>query len=91
MARFRAWIEGRYGNQASRMGDEGIVAEVTAAKVGVFVQGVVAEGGGEEFQVFATQGRIPGDGVFLGTVQLDASGEVRFTVNNAALVKKEDR
>jgi hypothetical protein len=91
MARFRAWIEGRYGNQARRMGDDGVLAELTAAKVGVHVVGRLNDRDQEEFQVFATQGRRAGvEPVYLGVVHVQ-NGEVRFTVNNAALLAKEDR
>jgi hypothetical protein len=84
MARFRAWIEGRYGNQARRMGDDGVLAEVTAAKVGVHVVGRLNAQGHEEFQVFATRGRRTGvEPVYLGSVALTAEGDVTFTREEA--------
>jgi hypothetical protein len=80
MARFRAWIEGRYGNQARRMGDDGVLAELTASRVGVHVVGRLNANGLEEFAVFATQGRRGGmEPVYLGVVELDPKGTVIFT------------
>ena len=74
MARFRAWIEGRYGNQASRMGDEMVLAEVTAQKVGVYVEAWVNPKGEDEVRVYATQGRLAA-----GTHQHQYLGRVRRT------------
>lgn len=79
MARFRAWIEGRFGNQASRMGDDGILAEATTETAGVYVVGRVTEQGEEEFQIFATRGRRTAlEPLLLGTVQATEAGGVIF-------------
>lgn len=84
MARFRAWIQGAYGNQASRTGDEAIVAEITAEKVGVYVVGGPTEKDKDqdEFFVYATRGRRErGDTLAflcLGRVSLSPEGRVSF-------------
>jgi hypothetical protein len=71
MARFRAFIKGHKGG--SRLGDEesGIVAEITAAEVGVTVRGHVDRNDDTEvFELFLTRGRMSWPPYLLGTVRL---------------------
>lgn len=78
MARFRARIVGRHGNEATRLGDETVIAEVTAQHVGVQVHGVLDAAGDELFRVYATGGRTAGRRapIYLGRVQLIAGAVV---------------
>jgi hypothetical protein len=72
MARFRAYIKGRQGD-SWRLGDDtsGIVAEITAAEVGVSVRGYVDPADGSEvFELFLTRGRMTGPPYLFGTVRL---------------------
>jgi hypothetical protein len=71
MARFRAYIKGRQGD-SWRLGDDqsGIVAELTAAELGVSVRGYVAADGSDVFELYLTRGRMPGVPYCLGTVTL---------------------
>jgi hypothetical protein len=71
MARFRAFIKGRQGD-SWRLGDDqsGIVAEITAAEVGVTVRGRVDADGSEVFDLFLTRGRMSGPPYCFGTVRL---------------------
>jgi hypothetical protein len=71
MARFRAFIKGRQGD-SWRLGDDqsGIVAEITAAEVGVSVRGYVAADGSDVFELFLTRGRMSGPPYRFGTVRL---------------------
>jgi hypothetical protein len=72
MARFRAFIKGRQGD-SWRLGDEqsGIVAEITAAEVGVTVRGHVAPDGTDVFELYLTRGRMAtGPPYCIGTVFL---------------------
>jgi hypothetical protein len=58
MARFRAFIKGRFDSHAARLGDEasGIVAEVTGLESGVTVHACV-EAGRDVFRVYRNGGR----------------------------------
>ena len=90
MARFRGQIEAKSGGSAARLDEHQIAAAITGLHSGVEVRAEVRDGV-DVFLLFAIGGaRNPLlERRFLGVVHLQ-NGEVRFTVNNDALLAEED-
>lgn len=91
MARFRGQIEAESGGSASRLDEHKVAAAITGLNSGVEVRAEVRDHV-DVFLLFATGGsRNPLlERQFLGVVHIK-DGAVRFTVNNDALLAKEDR
>jgi len=91
MARFRGQIEAESGGSASRLDENKIATAITGLHSGVEVRAEVRKNS-DVFVIFATGGSRNAllKRQFLGIVHVK-DGEVRFTVNNDALLAKEDR
>lgn len=88
MARFLGAIEGRLGNVARRLGDDHMLAAVTAPDIGVLVNSSVEPDGREVFHLYATGGRRKKQpSCYLGRVLLE-DGRLTFHPHILAPVPK---